>query len=171
MSVNQSSRLSFFPLILFALFVGFPSSTRAQAQSPFLGSVPNGQVSATPLKLSLQQAFDRALKYNLGAIESDQETRAAHAVRLRNLNALLPDLTARASYALEQIDLRAQGLNISIPGAHIPPPLWALLQSRTHGVTCPRKFSIGPTFRVGGPHPSPNRRRCIRIGAIGTWWC
>ena len=79
-----------------------------------------GQVSATPLKLSLQDAFERALKYNLGAIESDQETRAAHAARLRGLNALLPDFTARVSYALEQIDLRAQGINISIPGAHIP---------------------------------------------------
>ena len=120
MCANPFARPFFFPCILFVLVVGFPSPSGAQAQSPFLGSVPTGQASATPLKLSLQEAFERALKYNLGAIESDQETRAAHAARLRGLNALLPNLTARFNYSQEQVDLRAEGLNISIPGAHIP---------------------------------------------------
>ncbi len=109
-----------FPSILFVLIGGFPNLSAAQAQSTFLGSVPTGQVSATPLNLSLQDAFERALKYNLGAIESDQETRAAHAARLRGLNALLPDFTARVSYSVEQLDLRAEGINFSIPGAHVP---------------------------------------------------
>ena len=49
------------------------------------------------MALSLKDAFDRALKYNLGAIEADEDTRAAHAVRLRNLNALLPNLSARVA--------------------------------------------------------------------------
>jgi outer membrane protein TolC len=120
MCANRLARLFFFPSILFVLVVGFPSLSGAQAQSPFLGSVPTGQVSATPLKLSLEEAFERALRYNLGAIESDQNTRAAHAVRLGSLNALLPNLTARVSYAVQQIDLRAQGINISIPGVNIP---------------------------------------------------
>lgn len=120
MCANRFARLFLFQSMLFALLVGFPTSSGAQAQSPFLGSVPTGQVSATPLKLSLQEAFERALKYNLGAIESDQQTRAAHAVRLRGLNALLPNLTARVSYALQTIDLRAEGINLNIPGVAFP---------------------------------------------------
>lgn len=89
-------------------------------QSPFLGSVPTGQATSTPIPLSLKDAFDRALKYNLGLIEADQGTRAAHAERLRSLSALLPNLTARISSTMEQIDLRAGGINLSIPGVAIP---------------------------------------------------
>lgn len=118
---NQRARhLIFSPAVLFILLASSPGLSRAQAQSPFLGSVPTGQTTGTTLELSLHEAFERALKYNLGAIESDQNTRAAHAVRLRNLNALLPDLSARVSGALEQVNFGAEGLKIHIPGIIIP---------------------------------------------------
>jgi outer membrane protein TolC len=97
-----------------------PASTAASApgqnQSPFSGSVPTGKATETVLPLSLQEALGRALKYNLGAIEGDQNTRAAHAVRLRSLNALLPNLSARISSTIEQINLRALGISFNIPG-------------------------------------------------------
>jgi outer membrane protein TolC len=110
----------FFLFVLVASVLGSPRSSGAQAQNPFLGSVPTGQVTGTTLELSLRDAFARALKYNLGVIESGQDTRAAHALRLRNLNALLPDLSARLSGALQQINLRAEGFNLSVPGFRIP---------------------------------------------------
>lgn len=117
---NQRTRhLIFFPFLLLTLLASCPRLSRAQTQSPFLGSVPTGQATGTTLELSLREAFERALKYNLGAIESREDTRAAHAVRLRSLNALLPNLSARVSGSLEQINLRAQGFNISIPGVNI----------------------------------------------------
>ncbi|MGH9728575.1 MAG: TolC family protein [Candidatus Acidiferrales bacterium] len=118
---NQRGRLSIFLCVFFISLAGSPRLCRAQAQSPFLGSVPTGQANGQTVQLSLQEAFERALKYNLGVIESGQDTRAAHAVRLRDLNALLPNLSARVSGSLEQINLRAQGFNISIPGASINP--------------------------------------------------
>jgi outer membrane protein TolC len=96
---------------------GPPSTT---AQNPFLGSVPTGQATSTPISLSLKDALDRALKYNLGVIESDQDTRAARAARLRSLNALVPDLTARISSTVEQLNLKALGFNPHIPGISIP---------------------------------------------------
>jgi outer membrane protein TolC len=120
MRVNRSAWLVLSPSILLTLLLGSSPLSRAQAQSPFLGSVPTGQATGVPLALSLQDAFERALKYNLGVIESGQDTRAAHAVRLRSLNALLPNLTARVSDAVEQINFKAQGLHISIPGVNIP---------------------------------------------------
>src|SRR5262245_35140350 len=58
----------------------------SQSQSSFAGSVPTGQATNSVLELSLSDAFQRALKYNLGGIESSQNTRAAQAVRLRALN-------------------------------------------------------------------------------------
>lgn len=121
MFVNQRARHLVFSLsVLVTVLLGFRGSSAGQTQSPFLGSVPTGQTTGTTLDLSLKEAFERALKYNLGVIESSQNTRAAHAVRLRRLNALLPDLSARVSGALEQINLRAQGFNLSVPGIRIP---------------------------------------------------
>lgn len=106
--------------VVLTSLLAFPGRSAGQGQNPFLGSVPTGKATATPLALSLKDAFDRALKYNLGLIESDQNTRAAHAVRLRRLNALLPNLSARVSGSVEQIDLKALGFNLNIPGIRIP---------------------------------------------------
>lgn len=109
------------------LALGSPSPSWAQTQSPFLGSVPTGQSTGTTLDLALHDAFDRALKYNLGVIKSGQDTRAAHAARLRSLNALLPNLSARISASLEQVNVAAQGISFKIPGVNIPSiagPFW-----------------------------------------------
>jgi outer membrane protein TolC len=92
-----------------------------QAQSPFSGSVPTGEATGTTLPLSLKEAFDRALKYNLGVIESDQNTRLSRAAKLQNLSALLPNISARVSATIEQINLAALGLSpSSIPINGIP---------------------------------------------------
>jgi outer membrane protein TolC len=118
--VSCLTQSAFFLSVVLTLLVGSPRWSRAQVQSTFLGSVPTGQATGTALELSLKEAFERALKYNLGAIESGENTRAARAVRLRSLNALLPNLSARISSRLEQINLKAQGINFSFPGVHIP---------------------------------------------------
>jgi len=92
-----------------------------QAQSPFQGSVPAGKATGTTLALTLKDAFNRALKYNLGAIQSDQNTRSAHAERLRNLSALMPTLYGQLSANVQQVNLQALGLRLAtIPGFRIP---------------------------------------------------
>jgi outer membrane protein TolC len=116
----RARRLVLLLSVFLTMLHGAASDGRAQAQNPILGSVPTGQATGTVLELSLKDAFARALKYNLGGIESDQDTRAAHAVRLRNLNALLPSLTARVSGSTLQINLRTVGFLFSIPGIHLP---------------------------------------------------
>src|SRR3984893_938949 len=85
-------------------------------ESPYLGSVPTGVPTGTVLNLSLGEALDRGLKYNLGLIESDVRTRTARAERLRSLNELLPNVSASISQTVEQINLRALGLKLPIPG-------------------------------------------------------
>ncbi len=57
-----------------------PSARATQSQNPYLGSVPEEQVTNGLLELDLQQAVDRGLKYNLGLIDSvqaDADVRAA----------------------------------------------------------------------------------------------
>lgn len=97
------------------------ANSGATPQGPFLGSVPTGHATGTTLALSIKDAFDRALKYNLGIIQSNQSTRAARAERLRNLSALLPYLSGQLSTSIQQVNLQAQGLRlITIPGVPIP---------------------------------------------------
>jgi outer membrane protein TolC len=113
------------PVVVFlTVLLGSAHSGAAQSvgqtQSRFLGSVPTGEATGTTLLLSLKEAFDRALKYNLGVLESDQDVRAARAVRLRGLNALLPDVSAQLSGSRQQINLAAFGFNFSVPGANVP---------------------------------------------------
>src|SRR5882762_9466950 len=69
-------------------------SSALGTESPYLGSVPAGAPTGTVLQLSLSDALDRGLKYNLGLIESDVRTRTARAERLRTLNELLPNVNA-----------------------------------------------------------------------------
>jgi outer membrane protein TolC len=117
MGMTDNHRLSLFVLVTLLL------STQvlpAQTRNPFTGSVPTGQQTGATLDLSISDAIDRALKYNLGVIESGETERSARAVRLRNLNALLPNLSARLNASLEQIDLKAQGFGLTIPGVRIP---------------------------------------------------
>src|SRR5262245_17552674 len=62
-------------IVLFVLFVALLISQSAMAQEPRLnvspnlfGSVPQGSATANVLPLSVSDAIDRALKYNLGPI-------------------------------------------------------------------------------------------------------
>jgi outer membrane protein TolC len=84
--------------------------------SPFLGSVPTGTPTGTVIPLSLSDALNRGLKYNLGLINSDIRTRTARAERLKNLSELLPNINASISQAVEQVNLRALGLKLPLPG-------------------------------------------------------
>jgi outer membrane protein TolC len=84
------------------------------AQNVFLGGIPSGQASATPLALSLREAIDRGLKQNLGLVLGEQGTRAAEAGRLLARSGLFPTLVANASTTEQQINLAAFGF--SAPG-------------------------------------------------------
>jgi outer membrane protein TolC len=110
-----------FVLVAVALVLVSPGRSAGQsAQSPFRGSVRAGKAEPTDLALSLEDAFARALQYNLGLIESEQSTRSARALRLRNLSALLPDLSAQVSATRQTVNLQALGLRLQIPGVVVP---------------------------------------------------
>lgn len=87
------------------------TSTNPTAQS-FQGSVTAGAATGQAIDLSLDDAIQRGLKNNLGAILSGTQTATARAQRLSQLQALLPDAEFNAHEAVSQVDLAAEGLRI-----------------------------------------------------------
>jgi outer membrane protein TolC len=91
--------------------LGSSQATPAPASS-YQGSVTSGQALAQPVDLSLDDAIQRGLKNNLGAILSGTQTAQARAQRLTQLQTLLPDVEFNAKEVEMQADLAAQGLRI-----------------------------------------------------------
>ena len=85
---------------------GTGSETASQAaarqsalQNPFLGGAPSGPAKPGVMPLSLADAVNRGLKYNLGILISGQATQQARAAKIRALSRLLPQISAGASEA------------------------------------------------------------------------
>jgi outer membrane protein TolC len=91
-----------------------------QQQSPYLGGVPAGTASSTPLQLSLEDAVARGLRQNLGGLLSTDAVSGAQGEKWQALSALLPNVTTATSFGVRQVDIKTTiGINIPIPG--VPP--------------------------------------------------
>ena len=91
-------------------------ATPAKAQyAGVTGSVPSGPASNEVLRLTLRDAVNMALRYNLGAIESAQNARIARGQRLIALSSLLPQVSAGVSEEVAQTSLATLGIK-SLPG-------------------------------------------------------
>jgi len=103
-----------------------PMATCAFAQtnsSALQGSVPGDAPSSGPFALSLDEALKRGLRYNLGAIESQQSARQAHGESIVARSPLMPNLNGYLREVDEQIDLAAFGFKFNVPpsaGLSIP---------------------------------------------------
>ncbi len=106
------------PLLLAATIFASTATLGAQSlPNPFLGSVTAAPVTDASMTLSLTDAIERGLQYNLGLIDASAAGTAARAARRRALSALLPTVTATAAKVYEEASLREVGL--SLPG--LPP--------------------------------------------------
>ena len=86
-------------------------STAPTAQS-YQGSVTAGEASAQPIEISLDDAMQRGLKNNLGAILSEKQTAQMRGERMSQLQALLPEVDLKAQESVAEVDLAAEGLRI-----------------------------------------------------------
>jgi len=96
-----------------------PTPSEAASQSPYQGSVPGERVNGV-LPLSLQDAIDRGLKQNLGALLSSEDIRSAHGERWKELSALLPTTSATSYVDGSKIDLAEYGFTFNVPGFAFP---------------------------------------------------
>jgi outer membrane protein TolC len=102
----------FFSAAAVAVFAVLIGGATAKAQNTAVaGSVPSGLASDQVLQLTLRDAVNTALLYNLGAIESGQNAQIARGQRLLALSNLLPQVSAGASENVQQVNLATFGLN------------------------------------------------------------
>jgi hypothetical protein len=94
-------------------------STSIQVQGTYQGSVPGPNVGPT-LMLTLEDAIERGLRYNLGAVSANTSLRQVRAERLAVLSQLLPNINASLSMTEQKTDLQALGLSNSTLGPNLP---------------------------------------------------
>ncbi len=90
----------------------------AGEQSPFSGSVPAAKLTPGVMELSVEDAIDRGLRYNLGIVLSGQATVQAKAARLRELSNILPQINGSLRESNMKLNLPALGLGFKIPGVN-----------------------------------------------------
>ena len=78
----------------------------------YQSSVSDGKVTPGVLQLSLDDAVQRGLRFNLGLMLTSQNTQSARGARLEELQALLPTASAAIKEAVQETDLQAEGLRI-----------------------------------------------------------
>jgi outer membrane protein TolC len=109
--VGALSRILRRAQVSFGLGLLLVSGLLGQQNNPFQGSVPSGAASPTPLALSLEDAIQRGLKFNLGLVENETASQTARANRIQALSSLLPQVTGTFSATEEQLNLKTVGLN------------------------------------------------------------
>src|SRR5689334_20687856 len=83
--------------IVLSIVFCVPAIAQTDQTSPATESVPQGPVVKEAIPISISNAIDRALQYNLAAITSESDVRVARAERLRALSDLLPHVNATVS--------------------------------------------------------------------------
>ena len=93
-----------------------------QVQGPFAGSTSS--VAKLPFsgRLSLREAVDRAIEFNLGAVGLTQAVRQARGQTKIARSALLPNLNASLSETVQQTNLQALGVHFDLPIPGFSPP-------------------------------------------------
>ena len=86
-----------------------------QIQGPYTGSSAGTAKLPFSGKLSLRDAIERGLSYNLGAANLNNAVRQAQGQSQIARSALLPNVSGYLSETLQQTNLAAQGLRIHIP--------------------------------------------------------
>ena len=80
-------------------------------QDPYSGSIPQGKATPEVIDLTVEDALDRGLKYNLGLYLSDRTTDVIRAQRLRALAELMPVINGGFTEEALKINLKAFGFN------------------------------------------------------------
>ena len=86
-----------------------PSITLPGSQSPYEGSLPQGNATPQVLKIGFQEAIDLGLRNNLGLLLSSYQTITARGEKWRQLSELLPNVSGRVQEDVQTTSLAALG--------------------------------------------------------------
>src|SRR5258708_15747900 len=102
--------------VFMALVLAGPAAIAQEAPSSvFQGGVPTGEATSDELALSLPEAVDRGLHYNLGLILGREDVRAAQGARAEARADLLPQVRAGLLEIRQKINLASFGFG-GFPG-------------------------------------------------------
>jgi outer membrane protein TolC len=98
-----------------------PAASTAPSQpvgagTSFSGSIVQIKPTADVVPLTIRDAIQMGLKYNLGVILSTDASQAARGARIRALSELLPNLSATISESVQQISLAEFGFPSTLTG-------------------------------------------------------
>src|SRR5664280_54616 len=86
-------------------------------QDPYAGSIPQGRATAETIELTIEDALQRGLKYNLGLYLADRVTQQSRAAHLRALSDMMPVINGSFAEEEQKINLKALGFTGAIfPG-------------------------------------------------------
>ena len=89
------------------------------SRNPYLGGIPSGKFSATPVALSLEDAVALGLKQNLGGVLATDAVTDARGQHWQALSELLPNVVTNTGFGVHQVNVKAAfGLTI-----HGEPPI------------------------------------------------
>ncbi len=109
-----------------------------RAQDPYSGSIPQGNVSPQPIDLTVEDALDRGLKYNLGLYLSERATDQTRAARLRALSDILPVVNGGVTEEEQRLNLKAFGF--TFPGIPSSVGPFGLFELQATGSWSPINF-------------------------------
>jgi len=120
-----------------------PSARATQTLNPYLGSTPSNEVVQGEIKLSLEDAIARGLRFNLGLIDSSEADATARAQRQQALAALLPQISARAQQTYENLSFKELGIKLPArAGFQIPATSGAFGYSEARVVAQVNAFNL-----------------------------
>jgi outer membrane protein TolC len=145
--ISLCSILALAPLPAFAQNVSpgltsLPSAEQIiqRSQDPYSGSIPQGKATSEIIDLSISDALDRGLKYNLGLYLSDRATDESRAARLHALSDLMPVVNGGFTEEAERINLKAFGFDF--PGFPSSVGPFGLSELQASGTWNPLNFNL-----------------------------
>jgi outer membrane protein TolC len=150
-----------------------------QVQGPFTGSASSVTTRPFSGRLSLREAVDRALEYNLGAVGLTEAVRQARGQSKIARSALLPNLNANFSETVQQTNLQALGLRLGLPVAGFAVPtivgpfnffdLRASLSQAVLDLTARNNYKAAKDIARANEHSVEDARDLIVLGVGGTY--
>ncbi|HEY4048567.1 MAG TPA: hypothetical protein VGM27_17000, partial [Acidobacteriaceae bacterium] len=98
--------------LLLCIIPGLEWAWAQQSTDSYRGSVAGAPASPELRHLSIDEAIQMGLQYNLGLVLSNENTRTAAGQRLQSLQALLPVVNASAKESVQQTNLHAEGIRL-----------------------------------------------------------
>lgn len=97
-------------------------NSTVQVQGPFSGSASSTAKLPFSGRLSLREAVDRAVEFNLGSVGLNTAVQQARGQTKVARSVLLPNLNANLSETVQQTNLQALGLRLNFPIQGFSPP-------------------------------------------------